>query len=95
MSPISTNFLNQSKRFRCGTRQYKQDNDKRPYQCSTCSKSFKHKHHLKEHERLHTGEKPYICDKCDKRFSHSGQRNLPFKCIHLILGYFRFLFSTY
>ncbi|CAF0880410.1 unnamed protein product [Adineta steineri] len=48
------------------------DDDKRRYQCSTCSKKFKHKHHLKEHERLHTGEKPYTCDKCGKRFSHSG-----------------------
>ncbi|CAF2490837.1 unnamed protein product [Rotaria sp. Silwood2] len=48
------------------------DDDKRRYQCSTCSKRFKHKHHLKEHERLHTGEKPYTCDKCGKRFSHSG-----------------------
>lgn len=49
------------------------DDDKRRYQCSTCSKKFKHKHHLKEHERLHTGEKPYTCDKCGKRFSHSGR----------------------
>ncbi|UJR38222.1 hypothetical protein I4U23_030895 [Adineta vaga] len=48
------------------------EDDKRRYQCSTCSKRFKHKHHLKEHERLHTGEKPYTCDKCGKRFSHSG-----------------------
>ena len=48
------------------------DDDKRRYQCPTCSKKFKHKHHLKEHERLHTGEKPYTCDKCGKRFSHSG-----------------------
>ncbi|CAF3883637.1 unnamed protein product, partial [Rotaria sp. Silwood1] len=48
------------------------DDDKRPYQCSICSKKFKHKHHLKEHERLHSGEKPYTCDKCGKRFSHSG-----------------------
>lgn len=49
------------------------DDDKRRYQCPTCSKKFKHKHHLKEHERLHTGEKPYTCDKCGKRFSHSGK----------------------
>jgi len=48
------------------------DDDKRRYQCPTCAKKFKHKHHLKEHERLHTGEKPYTCDKCGKRFSHSG-----------------------
>ena len=52
------------------------DDDKRRYQCSTCSKKFKHKHHLKEHERLHTGEKPYTCDKCGKRFSHSGRFSL-------------------
>lgn len=48
------------------------DDDRRRYECLTCSKRFKHKHHLKEHERLHTGEKPYTCDKCGKRFSHSG-----------------------
>ena len=37
-----------------------------------CSKAFKHKHHLQEHTRLHTGERPYQCDVCFKTFSHSG-----------------------
>jgi uncharacterized Zn-finger protein len=69
------------------------DDDKRRYQCPTCSKKFKHKHHLKEHERLHTGEKPYTCDKCGKRFSHSGTLNNKYL---LICFYFsRIIFSTY
>ena len=44
----------------------------RPYKCEDCPKAFKHKHHLSEHKRLHSGEKPYQCKKCLKRFSHSG-----------------------
>ncbi|VEL34147.1 unnamed protein product [Protopolystoma xenopodis] len=44
----------------------------RPFICRICSKAFKHKHHLTEHRRLHTGEKPFVCSRCGKRFSHSG-----------------------
>lgn len=44
----------------------------RPHKCEECGKAFKHKHHLKEHKRLHSGEKPFQCCKCLKRFSHSG-----------------------
>uniref|UniRef100_A0A8C6U8Q5 Zinc finger E-box binding homeobox 2b n=1 Tax=Neogobius melanostomus TaxID=47308 RepID=A0A8C6U8Q5_9GOBI len=44
----------------------------RKFKCTECGKAFKHKHHLIEHSRLHSGEKPYQCDKCGKRFSHSG-----------------------
>ena len=46
--------------------------DQRPHQCDVCKKAFKHKHHLVEHKRLHSGEKPFECKKCFKRFSHSG-----------------------
>lgn len=44
----------------------------RPFSCELCGKAFKHKHHLTEHRRLHSGEKPFQCKKCGKRFSHSG-----------------------
>ncbi|KAI6206889.1 hypothetical protein M3Y94_00965800 [Aphelenchoides besseyi] len=44
----------------------------RKFKCTQCPKAFKYRHHLQEHQRIHTGERPFQCRFCHKRFSHSG-----------------------
>ncbi|XP_033008553.1 zinc finger protein 76 isoform X3 [Lacerta agilis] len=65
----------------------------RVYRCaySGCSRLFTTSHHLKVHERVHTGDRPYRCDfsSCGKTFAtgyslkshvrtHTGEK--PYKC---------------
>ena len=45
-----------------------EDNPK-PHECSTCSKRFAYKNHLKKHEDIHAGIKKFRCESCDKCFS--------------------------
>ena len=63
--------------------------EKKPFKCDKCPKTFSQSQHLKTHGRIHTGEKPFKCDKCHKTFSqsqhlkthgriHTGEK--PFKC---------------
>ena len=42
--------------------------EERRYKCSFCSKGFKRREHLINHERVHTGEKPFKCELCDAAF---------------------------
>ncbi|MDP0561856.1 MAG: C2H2-type zinc finger protein [Candidatus Endonucleobacter sp. (ex Gigantidas childressi)] len=57
--------------------------------CPYCGKGFERLFHLREHERIHTGDKPHVCKECGMTFSvksnasahmkiHNEER--PFKC---------------
>jgi len=46
----------------------------KPFQCSSCSKSFVSKSNLSAHQRIHDGTAlRYSCDQCDKKFSHPSE----------------------
>ncbi|XP_071058346.1 gastrula zinc finger protein xFG20-1-like isoform X2 [Pseudochaenichthys georgianus] len=44
----------------------------KPFSCSVCKKSFKHRGHLNHHMRIHTGEKPFSCSVCKKSLTQRG-----------------------
>ncbi|KAH8726893.1 C6 transcription factor-like protein RegA [Phaeosphaeriaceae sp. PMI808] len=45
------------------------DLPQRPFQCSTCKRSFTRADHLTRHVRAHTKAKPYVCPICSKGFA--------------------------
>ncbi|XP_060104210.1 replication initiator 1 [Heteronotia binoei] len=61
----------------------------RPYACTQCGKTFRHKPNLLAHRQVHTGERRYQCQECGKSFGskaylashqhiHTGEK--PYVC---------------
>ncbi len=42
---------------------------KRPFTCSECGNTFKHKRSLTYHTLIHAGIKPFSCSQCGKSFT--------------------------
>ncbi len=62
---------------------------KKPFSCSQCGNTYKHKKSLKNHMRSHSEEKPFSCSQCGNTYtrkeslknhmrSHSEEK--PFSC---------------
>jgi len=75
LSPSSSNgnlkhFLNK-RSFTDSGHYPKTEDPTRPFACPICPKRFRMKHHLKEHNLIHSGEMPFSCHLCPKRFNRS------------------------
>ena len=54
----------------------------RPFKCDICDFAFQCQWHLREHEKIHTGQRDHVCPVCNRAFHHLGSMNRHAKDVH-------------
>lgn len=67
----------------------------RPHKCLACPAAFTKLSHLKQHDRMHTGERPFLCAICDRSVLFKSLHFYRMVCIQALIAIFSCMIIFY